>query len=53
MIYASALNKYKQMNNWTKYIFKTVLDIEQRVVQHTSETLEKGNRQVEPYDGPI
>lgn len=32
------------MHNWTKYIFKTVLDIEQRVVQHTSETLEKGNR---------
>jgi len=32
------------MNNWTKYIFKTVLDIGQRVVQQTSETSEKGNK---------
>lgn len=41
------------MNNWTKYIFKTVLDIGQRVVQQTRETLEKRNKQVEPHDSPI
>ena len=49
LTYDPALNKYKQLNNWTKYIFKTVLDIGQKVAQ-TSEISEKGNDQIEPYD---